>query len=143
MKNIIFKTMLGISLMIVATISGTSCTKDNDFAAKLNALDESITSAAETYDLALRFQAEDITEATVYFYDKDLVQVAVENIVVPESSSEVVNSVFVSESAPEWVYTPGLQNAEDNGMIRVGGKSVKTKAGGDDSGAVLLVIKKN
>ena len=137
MKNFIFMAMT-IALMVATATTLSSCVKDTDFNPQSV---EATAPAVETYDLALRFQAEGVSEATVYFYDADLVQVAVENIVIPDSDAEVVNSVFVSATKPEWVYTPGLQNGDekDGGLLRIGGKNIKTKAGVD---ALLLIIKK-
>ena len=128
--------MAATAALLVATAT-SSCAKDNSFIPQ----QEETAPAVETYDLALRFQAEGVSEATVYFYDSDLVQVAVENIVIPETDAEIVNSTFISATKPEWVYTPGLQNGdkEDGGLLRIGGKNLTTKAGVD---ALLLVIKK-
>lgn len=126
-----------IALMVAtASIATTSCSKD----AGLNAPETA--AMTEVYDLALRFRADEgITETAVYFYDSDLVQVAVDILDVPQSENEVRIISFLSDSKPVWIYTPGLQNVDDStGMCPVAGRSVLTKADGQE--ATLLIIRR-
>lgn len=122
-------TVLLTAMMALAAIS-TACTKAEQVVSPLDSV--------ETYTLDFRFDAEGVNEATLSFYDNDLNQVAVDQVAVPGNPDEVIASVFTSSSRPEWVYTDGLVNGdEDLGMVRL--RSVKTKAGDD---AVLLVVRK-
>lgn len=132
------KNFISSIFIVLGIISVVSCVKDNSFIPTVQ--EESEVFSYETYGLPLRFQAEGVQEAPVYVYDKDLVQIATDNIVIPETSSEVVEMTFVSESAPEYIYTPGLDNGDESGFLRIGGKNVQTKAG--DDGTILIVIKK-
>lgn len=133
------KHFFTIAAICIISVLAASCTKNELTVPAIQ--DEQEVFNYETYDLALRFQAEGVDEAPIYVYDKDLVQIAIDNIVVPETDSEVVDMNFVSESAPEYIYTPGLDNGDENtGFLHIGGKNIQTKAGSD--GTILIVIKK-
>ena len=127
------------ALIAIISILAVSCSKDNSLNVPVYQ-DEQEVFDYETYGLPLRFQAEGVEEAPIYVYDKDLVQIAVDNVVVPETDSEVVEMTFVSESAPEYIYTPGLDNGDETGFLHIGGKNVQTKSGSD--GSILIIIKK-
>lgn len=128
---------LAIAVLSLLTIA---CSKNDYF--EVEQPEEAVIET-EIYGLPLRFEADaTVTEATVAVYDKDFVQIAVENIVLPESDSEVYEMVFVSETNPEYIYTPGLENGDpETGYLHVGGQQVRTKGSSED-GTILLVIKR-
>lgn len=88
------------------------------------------------YSLDLRFDA-NVSEATVAFYDESGYQVSAKTLAVPTSTTEVVSIAFASETAPEYIYTDGLQNGEEGGLLRIPAASIETKS--DNS--ILLVIR--
>lgn len=124
--------VVATAMMVLATILSASCSKAEEPFNQSN---------VETYGLNLRFDAEGVTQATLRFYDDDLVQVGSDVVDIPANSNEIVTTSFVSDSRPGWVYTDGLVNGDtETGMIRLTGRSVVTKAGGEMD-AVLLIIR--
>ena len=89
------------------------------------------------YSLDLRFDA-NVSEATVAFYDESGYQVSAKTLAVPASTTEVVSIAFASETAPEYIYTDGLQNGEEGGLLRIPAASIETKA---SDNSILLVIR--
>lgn len=125
------------TLAIVAMATLSSCAKDytiedDPFAQGIPQDSYGI------FDIDLQFDAPEITETTVFFFDAKGVQVNAQTLDVPVSESEVVNTSFVSETKPVYLYTPGLQNVDDNGYLRIPEGSVATKAG---KAPVKLVIR--
>lgn len=92
--------------------------------------------AQAVYNLDLCFDAT-VDEATVNFYDADGYLVSAKTVSVPTSSNEVVSVSFASETNPEYLYTEGLQNGEDGGLLRIPQASVQTKS----SNPILLIIR--
>lgn len=90
------------------------------------------------FDIDLQFDAPELEQATVYFFDKNGVQVNASTIAVPASVNETVNASFLSETRPRYLYTPGLQNVDANGYLSIPETSVATKAGREP---VKLVIR--
>lgn len=125
------------TLAIVAMATLSSCAKDytiedDPFAQGL---------AQDSYGIFgidLQFDAPEITETTVYFFDSKGVQVNAQTLEVPVNQSDVVNTSFVSETKPVYLYTPGLQNVDANGYLRIPEGSVETKAA---NAPVKLVIR--
>ena len=94
----------------------------------------------QAFDVDLAFAApQGMAETTVFFFDEEGVQVNAQTVLVPSSANDVVNTTFVSESRPVYIYTPGLQNAGENGYLSIPEGSIETKAGGKTP--VLLVIR--
>lgn len=126
-----------LSLVVLFTFAATSCSKDNTVVpAELT--EETSDSSAQIYGLDLCFDAPaDVTEATVFFFDEHGQQIAVDRLGVPASSAESVAVSFLAEARPEYLYTEGLQNYGDNGLLRLPGSSIETRAGGN---AVLVII---
>ncbi len=123
------KKFFFIAIMAIAVSAAmSSCAKDNTiiddpFAQGLKQDEYAI------FDIDLQFDAPEIDEAAVFFFDEKGVQVNSQTVDVPSEESEVVNASFVSETKPVYIYTPGLQNVSENGYLRIPEGSVETKAG--------------
>lgn len=137
-------------LFCAALVLFASCAKDRTIS--VPSLQEE---TAQVYDLNIRFDAPaDQTEATVRFYDGNGQQVAVSTLSVPASSAETVSASFIAEARPEWLYTEGLQNGVDGGLLPITASSVSTRAGTgnedpfteantrSDDGSILVVIRR-
>lgn len=134
MRNIL-TAVCGLAAIILMSATAASCSKDTTPMPQLALQEETY----QVFDLSLRFDApEDVQEATVMFFDEHGQQVAVDNVSIPETSAEAVTTTFLSESRPAYIYTDGLQNTGDNGLLSIPASSVRTKAGDD---GILLVIR--
>lgn len=137
LKYFIMKKGFFIALLAIAAMAAmSSCAKDiiteDPFADGLTQDNYGI------FDIDLQFDAPEITQTTVFFFDAKGVQVNAQTLSVPVNESEVVNASFVSETKPVYLYTPGLQNVDANGYLRIPEGSVATKAG---KAPVKLVIR--
>ena len=125
-------------LAAIAALVSVSCAKDNTivfdpFAGEVNA-------PKSVYDIELQFDAsDDIQVTTVYFFDEDGVGVYEKTFAIPENQAEISKATIDSDTRPAYLYTPGLQNADENGNLRIPETSVETKAAGGQP--VLLVIR--
>ena len=130
-----FFTLAIMALVACATLLVSSCAKeiivDDPF-------EEGIKNDFSVFDIDLQFDAPELSQTTVYFYDEQGVMVNSETIVVPQSVEEVVNASFLSETKPRYLYTPGLQNVDENGYLTIPEGSVATKA---SKAPVKLVIR--
>ena len=136
MKNI-FKT-LAVAVLAAFTLASCTGAAYGDNTAVIESLVEE---TAQVYGVDLRFDAPaDLSEATVQFFDGHGQHIAVNNITVPATSAETVSAVFLAEAEPEYIFTNGLQNVGDNGLLAIPKSSVSTRSGGD---AALLVIRFN
>lgn len=92
--------------------------------------------ALSLYNIDLRFDAV-APEAVVEFYDADGYLVSENNLAIPATSAEVVAVTIPSMTRPAFLYTEGLTNGEDGGLLRIPASSLDTKA--DNS--ILLIIR--
>lgn len=92
--------------------------------------------ALSLYNLDLRFDAV-APEAVIEFYDEDGYLVSENNLAIPATSAEVVAVTIPSMTRPAFLYTEGLTNGEDGGLLRIPASSLDTKA--DNS--ILLIIR--
>lgn len=124
------------ALAIAATLQLSSCSKET---INVETPQETLQSMGSTYDINVSFDAPGVSETTLYFYDEDRVQISSAIVSVP-AGQEAVNTVFFSDSNPKYVYTNGLANANENGLLAIPASSVTTKAGGQSP--LLIVIRR-
>lgn len=120
------------ALVAVATMS--SCAKDT---IDTDYFEETVTATADqVFDIDLQFDAPtDLSSAVVEFYDEFGQGIAVLSVPV----SEITKVTFVAGTRPTALYTDGLQNVNEDGVLPLPEESIETKAG--DRPPVLLVIR--
>lgn len=124
------------ALAIAATLQLSSCSKDT---IDVETPQEILQSMGNTYDISVAFDAPNVSETTLVFYDEDRVQISTAIVAVP-TGQEAVNTTFFSDSNPRYVYTAGLANANENGLLSIPSSSVATKGGGQSP--LLIVIRR-
>lgn len=125
------------ALAIAATLQLSSCSMDTK-TLDIETPQETLQAMGSTYDISVAFDAPGVNETTLVFYDEDRVQISSAIVSVP-AGQETVNTVFFSDSNPKYVYTPGLANANENGLLAIPASSVATKGG---RSALLIVIRR-
>lgn len=119
-----------------AIMALSSCAKDNTVIPADLFSEEQTAESANIYSIDIQFDAPaDLDATTIEFYDETGQGVAILSVPV---SPDVEAVTFVSESRPAALYTPGLQNTNEDGVLPLPDSSVETKAGPT---AVLLVIR--
>lgn len=132
------KKFFYIAALAIAATLFTSCsleTRDLDVESPA----ETLKAMGATYDINVAFDAPGVKETTLVFYDEDRVQISSAIVSVP-AGQEAVNTVFFSDSNPKYVYTTGLANANENGLLAIPASSVATKGGGQSP--LLIVIRR-
>lgn len=130
-----FFTLAAIALIAVAALS--SCAKDNTIDATIFDNVESQTEKqVSIFSVDITFDApETLTQTTIEFYDELGQEVAALSVPV---SADTKTLMFASETRPTALYTDGLQNLNEDGVLPLPETSVETKAG---KSPVLLVIR--
>lgn len=132
------KKFFYIAALAIAASLFTSCSLDSK-TLDVETPQETLQAMGATYDITVSFDAPGVNETTLVFYDEDRVQISSAIVPVP-AGQEAVNTVFFSDSNPKYVYTPGLANANENGLLAIPASSVATKAGGQSP--LLIVIRR-
>lgn len=123
--------------MAIAATLFTSCSLDNR-TLDVESPAETLKSMGSTYNVTVAFDAPGVNEATLVFYDEDRVQVSTAIVAVP-AGQEAVNTVFFSDTNPRYVYTTGLANPDENGLLSIPESAVATKGG---QNPLLIVIRR-
>lgn len=132
MKKFFFAAIAALAISTLFSSCAKEIITDDPFA-------EGVKDEFVVYDIDLQFDAPELAETTVFFFDEKGVQVNAKNISIPDSPGDVVSTSFLSESKPRYIYTPGLQNADADGYLTIPESTIETKAGGRQP--VLLVIR--
>lgn len=132
------KRFIIAAMAIAATLQLSSCSLDNRNL-DVETPQETLQAMGSTYDITVSFDAPGVTETTLVFYDEDRVQISSAIVPVP-SGQEAINTVFFADTNPKYVYTTGLANANENGLLAIPASSVATKGGGQSP--LLIVIRR-
>lgn len=131
------KRFLIFAALAIAATLFTNCsleTRDLDVESPA----ETLKAMGAIYDINVAFDAPGVKETTLVFYDEDRVQISSAIVSVP-AGQEAVNTTFFSDSNPKYVYTAGLANANENGLLAIPSSSVATKGG---QSPLLIVIRR-
>lgn len=131
------KKFFYIAALAIAATLQLSCSMDTK-TLDVETPQETLQAMGSTYDISVAFDAPGVNETTLLFYDEDRVQISSAIVSVP-AGQETVNTVFFADSNPKYVYTPGLANANENGLLAIPASSVATKGG---RSALLIVIRR-
>ncbi len=128
------------ALVALVACALASCTKGalNPYGDPISEEEETV---IPTLEVNFAFDApEDLSMATLTFYDEGRQSISNSIVTIPETSEETVSVSFKSDLSPAYVGTKGLQNGDKNvgGLMPLTSKQVHTRSGED---AVLLVIR--
>lgn len=131
------KRFLIFAALAIAATLFTNCsleTRDLDVESPA----ETLKAMGAIYDINVAFDAPGVKETTLVFYDEDRVQISSAIVPVP-SGQEAVTTTFFADTNPKYVYTTGLANANENGLLSIPSSSVATKGA---QSALLIVIRR-